>query len=454
MQLHLTTIAAAIAMAGFLSACGGDGDQVHIAPTTPSTAVQYAGRVTDLNGKTLPGVSVRLENRTTDQAIETVTAADGSFSIPVEKGVYDIVFDDQGATHYSTLQMLAIDLRSDVKFDVQLTGTQNLLENLLAGSVTNTAGLAEAGRKLLILPSIARAPAAAGVAEVPDPFIVQTDAQGHFSHTLGRAGMDFDFDALVLAANAPELDISPLASSHLFASQETRTAFEQKLQDYLSTYVEESVDIEKPNGAMQMKLVLGSSVRNLRSSTGTASVVPADAQQLDRQEAAASTTTASLQDLWTTARKSAQSAFLGLIPSAQASTLLRKFVFFPILIGSQGKVTEGALTRGKIDINTCKHLSLTQINSGSADPAHPLDANFGDSTSICATTTRGFSWLVYSYEIRLKTLTAGSYRFTDETSDTYSLRVYNPRPTLTGQEHIVRYNSKQPAIVGIQYKLM
>lgn len=454
MQFHLKTIAAAIAMAGFLSACGGDGDQANIAPATPSTSVQYAGRVTDLNGKALPGVSVRLENRTTDQTTETVTAADGSFSTPVEKGVYDIIFDDQDATNYSSLKMLAIELRSDVKLDVQLTGAQNLLENLLTGSVTNTAGVPDAGRKLLILPSIARAPAAAGPAEVPDPFIIQTDAQGHFSHTLGRAGTDIDFDALVLAANAPELDIGPLASSHLFASEEARTAFEQKLQDYLSTYVEESVDIEKPNGAMQMKMVLGSPVRNLRSATGTPSVVPADAQQLARLEAAASTTTASLQGLWTTARKSAQSALLGLIPSAQASTLIAKFLFYPEKINSQGKVTEGSLHSGKIDISTCKHLALNQINNGSSDPAHPLDANFAQTTSICATTTRGFSWLAYSYEIRLKTLMSGSYRFTDETNDTYSLRVYTPRPTLTGLEHIVRYNSKKPAITDIQYKLM
>lgn len=453
MQFQRTKAAAMLAAAGLLSACGGDQTTTTTTTATtepPASTAQYTGNITDPQGVALAQMSVLLENRLTDQRFETRTTADGNFTAAVEKGVYDVIFDDKDAAQRVSLKLLAVDLRADASQQVQLASAKDLPENLLTGTVTTIAGTPAAQRQLLILPAIARAAAAAGTAQVPDPFLVQTDAQGNFSQSLGLQGMDFDFDVLVLRAGAPALDVGPLAAGHAFASEEARSAFQQQFEDYLGAHVEESVDIEKPNGAMHMKLVLGAPVRNLRGAADTASVVPADASLLaDQLQAAAGTP---LQTAWLALRRNAETALLGMLSSAHAGDLISRFGFSALAHDAQGNASQGNFSGGKIDVSGCKHLALLDIADWPQGPTTALDTSFRKTSSVCATRTRGFSMLVYNYELRLKTLRAGRYQFTDESNDTYALRVYNPRPKLYGAEHIVRYNSKKPSIVGIGYQ--
>src|SRR5690606_1480524 len=92
---------AVLALAGLVGACGGAGggstpEAGSGKDDTPQAvrSSEYAGQVADENGLPVAGISVRLEDRTTDEVTEVVTAADGSFSAAVEPGVYDIIFDD------------------------------------------------------------------------------------------------------------------------------------------------------------------------------------------------------------------------------------------------------------------------------------------------------------------------------------------------------------------------
>lgn len=438
MPFHWTHIAAWLAAAGLLGACGGEGqpaaDSAIAAP--PTSTVKYSGRVSQANGSPLRQVSVTLENRRTDAQLQVVTAADGSFEARVEKGVYDVIFDDSDATHYVSQQLLHVDLQgADVRQDVQLQSTAGLPDNLLTATVRDQSGLPAAERKLLILPLIARAQPGKEAA-VPAAFVAQTDAQGRFSHVLGEEGLDFDFDVLVLSRNAPALDSGALAANQVPAVQQDSTATPQ-FANYLSQYVEESADIEKPNGAMDLQVVIGSVQRNLRSASGRASVVSADAQTLALLE------------------ESSSSA--GTAPAPSAALPAR----FEIQRLSYGRdiLKRAILSGGRIGGDS--HCAQHAFQSLADWTKHPAWDKYSDNSVLegaylCAARLGRDWWslgLTWRHEVRLKSSKAGNFHFTDEASRTYSLRIYPS--TGEAQEHVVQYTSLQPnaAIIRVAFEL-
>ena len=104
-----------------------------------------------------------------------------------------------------------MDLHADRSDEVVLQRTGAVPSSQLSGRLTNGSGAPLAGRRLLVIPAIARSPAALGDVPMPSPVTVPTDAEGRFSVPLGQPGQDFEFDVFVIAPEAPELDVAPLA---------------------------------------------------------------------------------------------------------------------------------------------------------------------------------------------------------------------------------------------------
>ena len=439
MKQHTGNWIAMLALAGVLSACGGGGNADNPQPVQLS---KYAGVVADENGLPVAGISVRLEDRTTDEVTEVVTTADGSFSAAVEPGVYDIIFDDPDAKEYVSVQKTAVDLRAPeaapaptptptpAPVQVKMPAARQLASNLLQGTARYTDGKPAAHRKLLIEPLIARS--RDDTVQVPDPVVVETDSQGTFAQPLGTAEMDVDFDVKLIASNAPGLQTEKLAFGYKFASAQARTQFFESLKSYIARYAEESINVSKPDGPMQLDLALGSPVQNLRSATGTANGIPGDEQQLltyDSQQGSAN-------------NPPVFPPVGSVVPAGNKFTLSR------LSTQVDGTITTGKFSGGKLDVSKpCAYRSFKEIT----DPAYgDFDTEYGRNTSVCVTTTGLTKLLSYTHKILVRTDRPSSYKFTDEAGDRYTLRITGTR---LDQDHAVRYRSNKPAIVGIHFTL-
>lgn len=442
MKKHTGHRIAALTLAGLVGACGGGGGDGKAQPPQAERSSEYAGRVADENGLPVAGISVRLEDRTTDEVTEVVTAADGSFSAAVEPGVYDIIFDDPDAKEYVSVQKTAVDLRAPeaapapvpapapAPVQVQLPAARPVASNLLQGTASYPDGKPAAHRKLLIEPWIARS--RDDTAQVPDPVVVETDAQGKFEQPLGTAEMDLDFDVKLIAVNAPGLQAEKLAFGYKFASAQARTQFFESLKSYIARYAEESVNVSKPDGPMQLDLTLGSAVHNLRSATGTANGIPGDEQQLlayDNQQGSASN-----PPVFPPVDSS--------VPAGNQFTLSR------LSAQVDGPIRIGKFFGGKLDVaKPCAYRSFKEIT----DPASGgFDTEYSRNTAVCVTTTGFTQLLSYTHKVLVRTDRPSSYKFTDEAGDRYTLRITGAR---LDQDHAVRYRSKKPAIVDILFTL-
>lgn len=452
MTFQYQRLACALALAGLLSACGGGDDTAASnppspEPAAPATTSSYSGSVRNAQGAPAAAMPIILENRTTDAVYEITTDADGNFNVAVVPGVYDVVFKEVTATGAKSLKAVTVDLKKDRKDDVRMPAMAQIASNMLTGHVKNLFDVLRKRQELLILPSVARSTSAVGTAEVPDPFIVTTDDQGNFSTSLGKPGMDIDFDVLLLAPGAPPLEVEKMAKDHLFSSDEEKESFENQLNSYLATYVQESLDVEKPSGAMYADIVFGSDTRNLRDATGAPSVVPADAQKLlDYEKSLDNAAPATVASAWTRMKTQAAHALLSVIPSAYAGEMIAKFLLIPGENDSQGHMTGGTLAGGRIIPSTtgCKYNSLLEMNNG-VQPFDKESTVSASRTKFCVTQEKTL-W-IYNYKINLLSNRQGNFLFTDEVNDTYALRVIN-----TFFSHNLRYNSSHPAIVDVEYR--
>ncbi len=426
MKHHTGNRIAALSLAGLLSACGGGNAEI----TPPAPSSEYAGHVVDENGAPVPGISVRLENRTTDEITEAITTTDGSFSATVEPGVFEVIFDDPGAAQYVSVQKTSVDLRKPKTVKVQLPTAAPQAHNLLKGTVTYQDGKPAAHREILIDSMITRSSATEPGADIPDPVMVKTDAWGGFSLSLGKQRVDIYFDAKIIAANAPELDIEKLAFNYQFASESAKTAFFHALNNYIARYAEESININKPDGPMQMELVLGSPVRNLRSATGTFNEIPDDERQLV---------------LYTEKHGSKNNPPA---PPAADDDLAENLFNLERGMEQAGATSEiGKFSGGKMKISTtCGYKTFKEITTPTSGP---FDTEYSRNTSICSTLTK-FSRPLYTHKILFKTDRKSKYKFTDESNDVYTLSVRRSNRDAT---HVIRYKSEAPAIVAIAFKL-
>lgn len=431
---------AVLALAALLGACGGSGGgaKEEVAqpvqpsqPEPPAATSEYAGHVADENGAPVSGISIRLENRTTDEITETVSAPDGSFSAVVEPGVYDILFDDTDAVQYVSVQKTSVDLRESQAAQVALPSAAPEAKNLLKSTVTYQDGTRAAHRQVLIEPSITRSSASATVVEVPDPILVETDAQGTFSQPLGTAGMDIDFDVKIIAVNAPKLDMEKLAFNYQFLSQHANATFPEVLKDYTSKYAEESINIRKPDGPMQLELAIGSPVRNLRSATGTSNGIPEDERRL----------------VVYTGEHGSENSPAATPPAAVVVTPGNQFNLLREINPADGTLQAGRFFGGKLDVSAnCGYRTFKEIT---APASGTFDTEYSRGTSICVTPTQ-YSKPLFTHKVLVKTDRKSEYKFTDESGDVYSLKIM--QPTL-GEAHVVRYRSKAPAIKSIAFKL-
>lgn len=453
MTFKYRRLAYSLGLAGLLTACGGGGGDDTAAnnnpPAEPSPAKTsiYAGSVRNSQGAPAAGLPIVLENRTTDQVYETTTDANGGFSATVEPGVYDVVFKEVTATGSRSLKIATVDLKNDRRDEVKMPALGSIAPNILTGNVKNFFDVFRKRQELLILPSVARSRAAVGEAEVPDPFIVTTDEQGNFSTSLGKPDMDIDFDVLLLAPDAPPLEIKKMAKNYQFSSDQEEENFAKQLDSYLGTYVQESLDVEKPSGAMHAELVFGSDTRNLRGATGAPSVVPSDAQRLvDYEKSLDNAAPATVASAWTRMKTNAANALLSVIPSAYAGEMLAKFLLISGETDGQGQMKSGTLAGGKINPSTagCKYNSFLEMNNG-VQPFNKESTVSASRTKFCVTKEKSL-W-IYNYKINLLTNKKGDFLFTDEVNDTYALRVIN-----TYFSHNLRYNSSNPTIVDVEYR--
>ena len=442
-------LACSLLLAGFLSACGGGNGE-------ESTAVQstYSGTVRDSKGAPIAGLSVALENRITDEKFTTATDENGSFSILVNQGTYDILFDDEKSTKYTTLQKTAINLRTDQDDSIQLHSAGNHSNTLFTGTVTDTSNQILAGRKLLILPSIARSTAAVGIAQVPEPIMVTTDENGNFETQLGKDGMDFDFDVLLIPTNTPGIDVEKMSSK-------------PALLDSFNEKYEESLDIEKPNGAMHLNMRIGAEDRNLRNATGGPSPVAEDALQFYWIEKKPKYSPIMYEAAWSTIKNTIANTILSVIPSAYAGNMLRNFLWVPAQADANGKVNGGMLINGIImsTSDSCQYISLAEMNNGVQD----LDMHnliFSGTTKFCLKYNSNRLIPVYppinnqrlpshitdnipspTYTITLSTQRRGHYRFTDMNRSTYALKAMDTKAL-----HLLKYDSDSPAIVKVEFE--
>lgn len=451
-------LASSLLLAGLLSACGGGNDSTpsdqNQAGTPPaqnqegtppekSQKSTYSGTVLDANGAPIANLPVVLEDRSSDETYQTTTDAAGKFSVDVNPGFYDAIFDDKDFTNLVTEQKTAINLNDNQTLEVRMQSAAGLAHDLMKGMIKDMSNRPVARRKVLLLPSVARARASAGIAEVPDPVLVESDDQGNFSTSLGKPGVDVDFDALLIAPNAPPLEVEKLAKDYPFSSELEKAQFQKTFDEFTEKYVEESIDIEKPNGALHAEIVIGSGNHNLRGATGAPSVVPADAKKLAESE----NTPVTVASAWTQLKRNAANALLSVIPSAYAGEMIAKFLLVPAQADDSEKINGGILVNGRITpvSDSCKYNSLLDMNNG----VQPFDKDStvpASRTKFCVTEGQTF-WL-YNYKINLLTPQRGHYRFTDEVNDTYALRVMN-----TFYSHNLRYNSTHPTIVEVEYSV-
>jgi hypothetical protein len=435
---------AVLALAGLLGACGGGGGAGEAGSgkddsAPPVRSSEYAGKVADEKGLPVAGIAVRLEDRTTDEVTEVLTAADGSFSAAVEPGVYDITFDDPDAKEYVSVQKTAVDLRAPqaapapapapAPVQVRLPAARPLASNLLQGTASYPDGKPAAHRKLLIEPAIARTGPTQAPAVVPDPVMVETDAQGTFTQLLGTPGMDLDFDVKIIAINAPKLDMEKLAFNYQFVSKQAQASFFEAVKNYIARYAQESINIHKTDGAMQLELKLDSPVHNLRSATGTPNGIPEDERRLV---------------VYTGEHGSENSPVE--TPPAPA-TDRNQFKLSLSTDQVAGTPRAGMFSGGKLDVSkNCDYRSFKDITSAASGA---FDTEYSRNTFICVTNTT-LTKIFTPYKVVIKTDRPGDYRFTDESGNTHSLMITGLR---LNQSHTVRYDSKKPAITGIQFTL-
>jgi hypothetical protein len=447
MQPKFQRAALVATMAAALTACGGD-------DTGTTAETRFSGRVTDSAGAPVAGVRVVLEDRTTDALHIVSTGADGSFSAPVNAGVYDVLFDDPDQMNYVSLQKTAVDLRSDKIEAVQLEAADAANASLLTGTMVDTAGTPVAHRSMLVLPIVSRAPEVLSAVNMPAPFLVQTDAMGRFSVAMGHAGIEYEFNVVVLKAGAPSLDLTLFAEGASASSNPDDADPRQVLIEFLQQYAEESIDVNKPDGAMQMKIRIGVGINNLMGAAGVPSVVPADAQTLmDQNKQAKLAKLSSVDGVATALAAEFRAGLETLIPAAVAGIIVERFneVSLDVFPGSS-TIKSGELTAGRIDVTSNRRdamslRSLLRTQSGSSQ-AHI--ALFFDKATINLHNSVSLPLSILGdNQIDFSTPYAGMYSFTDRTNDTYRLSVF-----MTSTSHRVNFRSKKPDIVKIKYSFM
>ncbi|MBH1963016.1 MAG: carboxypeptidase regulatory-like domain-containing protein [Comamonadaceae bacterium] len=443
MKSNILKLIPTLAVIAALSACGGEGGNLSVVEKRNLT-----GRVINATGEPIEGLRVLLENRTSDEKFEVLTNADGNFSAEVVAGVYDVLYHGPDAVRYVALQKTAIDLREDKIETVQLQSAKSLEDNLLNGSMVDSSGAPASHRTLLILPSISRTPAAFGELELPSPFFIQTDRDGKFSVALGQKGASYDFDVLVIAKGAPFLDLAPLDDDYEFSSETKRDEYEEELVNYLKKWVEESLDVEKPNGAMQLNIVIGNSIRNLRGATGAASVVPEDARALALQ-VPESEFEASSSETITKSAPAVNNSPLAKVFYQKAEQASNVFTSNALLhmfeTGCNGNWLDPNQVRNMSKVGL-KNLLTKNVDSSSVEHYWSKYAN----ATIHVVTTKCYFQTFQNIGIYVAGAPKGKYQFTDESGDTYSLRIFT---NFFNPKHTVHYSSKQPVIKKVVAKL-
>jgi len=266
--------------------------------------------------------------------------------------------------------------------------------------------------------------------------------------------MDFDFDVLLIPTNTPGIDVEKMSSK-------------PALLDSFNEKYEESLDIEKPNGAMHLNMRIGAEDRNLRNATGGPSPVAEDALQFYWIEKKPKYSPIMYEAAWSTIKNTIANTILSVIPSAYAGNMLRNFLWVPAQADANGKVNGGMLINGIImsTSDSCQYISLAEMNNGVQD----LDMHnliFSGTTKFCLKYNSNRLIPVYppinnqrlpshitdnipspTYTITLSTQRRGHYRFTDMNRSTYALKAMDTKAL-----HLLKYDSDSPAIVKVEFE--
>jgi hypothetical protein len=375
---------------GWLSGCGG-GDH----DSQPAVSRTFSGTVRDARGQALGGVSVLLENRLTDAGALATTAGDGSFSAPVPAGVYDIRLVDESSTSVAAGEFGPVEISADLQRDFTLQDADPTDPGRVSGQLFAQPDTPLANRKLRLVPTTALSYDPNTLATVPDPIEMTTDAEGRFATSFG-SDQELGFDLEIYQADGA---------------------------------LNEFVDIIKPAGEMTVELA---------------------SEYLD------TVNVHRVSDAADTPRRAAVDSVAAANGApAAASFDDSRFKRFDLrVIKDNGLGAVASVENGTLPADDRTYFWTTLLGRSRIEGHESLEVLFFDRVKIDGSEERprlkhmvasGVRFdLIYRYRVQILSKGIVTYRFIDDTGDSYALRVY-----VDGWHH-VSFNSDRPDIRTIQ----
>lgn len=369
-----------VAMIGLLAGCGSGGS---------GGAHTISGTVRDARGQALAGVAIALEHRLTDEGALVQSLADGTYRAQVAPGVYDARLVDEAAPGTAAGTFGPIAIRTDLQRDFVLHEADPADPGRVSGRLVSRPGTSLAHRRVRLLPATAISRDPAVPATVPPPVETTTDGDGRFAVSLGT-DQEIGFDLEIYEADGA---------------------------------LDEFVDIIKPAGAMTVELASEYVATENRHRVSQGDVAP------DRPAPPARASFAA-----------------GLVRQALADS---RFVPFDLrVIRDEGFGADAVLEHGTLPPDDLTYFWTHLLGRTRIEGHESLEVLFFDGVPIDRRperprlrhlTAAGARFdLIYRYRVQVLSKGIVTFRFVDDTGDSYALRIY-----VDGWHH-VSFNSARP----------
>jgi hypothetical protein len=189
----------AILGAFFIQGCGDDSSDLFVATGGGSAPILslVQGSVTGPDGSPLVNAQVSVEERTTHFDGLAFTDSNGTYTLSLPPGVYDVAVD--GAGNEANGFFGPIQVQEDIESNFSLLAGDPR-PGLVAGQISVTPGQPAAGRKLRLVAVTATSHDPLVPADVPDDIETTTDAEGRFEVDFGT-GQELAFDVEIFEAD-------------------------------------------------------------------------------------------------------------------------------------------------------------------------------------------------------------------------------------------------------------
>lgn len=373
-----------VALASVMIGCGSTNDVSlqsggSVAQAGAATTL-LAGKVVDERGGAVAGVSVVVHERTTNLKAEGVSGADGSFSLAVPSGVYDLGLDKNGDPLTASCFYGPIDTATAQSQNFVLRDSNGRPVNQVFGKIWLQPGVAATNRQVTLRPSIELVD---NDMEVPPPVSTNTANDGSFN--------------LQVASNR-------------------EVGLDVEVHD-AGGVLDEFIDVGKRDKPCYAEFITEQSpVENRLRANQSELPVP-----------------------------TGPSKTAGAVTGVAVA-----FIQFTAVLPVQGGLA--ILRDGQLPVDGITRL-LKDIVSGGTP-------NDSDNSKLWGVLEFGYIRLAangawwYKYAVNVYTDRETRWSFTDFTNDSYSLWIINTNGDPTGAGmHKVSYNSSNPILKRIQYKL-